>query len=115
MRRELAIQLAWGKVLECQGKREDAVKRLERDAEILPNSMVYQLIGLLYSEMGRMEEAGSALRKAEQLAPGNSAAHSAMGRWYESVGNPAEAEREYRGALAIPSYSSDAQGGLPRV
>jgi Flp pilus assembly protein TadD len=115
MPRDFAIQLAWGKVLECQGKRENALKRLERAAEILPNSMVYQLIGLLYSEMGRMEEAGAALRKAEQLGPGNSAAHSALGLWYESVGNTAEAEREYRAALAIYAYCTEAQAGLARI
>ena len=115
MPRDFAIQLAWGKVLECQGNREDALKRLERAAEILPNSMVYQLIGLLYSEMGRTEGAGVALRKAEQLGPGNSAAHSALGLWYESVGNAAEAEREYRAALAIYAYSTEARVGLARI
>jgi len=115
MPRDFAIQLAWGKVLECQGKREDALKRLVRAAEILPNSIVYQLIGLLCSEMGRTEGAGAALRKAEQLAPGNSAAHSALGLWYESVGNAAEAEREYRAALAIYAYSTEAQAGLARI
>ena len=109
MPRDFAIQLAWGKILECEGKREDALKRLERAAEILPNSFVYQLIGLLDSEMGRTEQAGAALRKAEQLGPGNSAAHSALGLWYESVGNAAEAEREYRAALAIYAYSTEAR------
>jgi protein O-mannosyl-transferase len=115
MPRDFAIQLAWGKVLECQGKREDALKRLERAADILPNSMVYQLIGLLCSEMGRTERAGTALHKAEQLGPGSSTAHSAMGLWYESVGNAGEAEREYRAALALYPYSTEAQAGLARI
>jgi tetratricopeptide (TPR) repeat protein len=115
MPRDFAIQVAWGKVLECQGKREDALKRLERAAEILPTSFVYQLIGLLDSEMGRIEEAGAALRKAEQLGQRNSAAHSALGLWYESVGNVADAEREYREALAIYAYSPEAQAGLARI
>jgi Flp pilus assembly protein TadD len=115
MPRDFAVQLAWGKILECQGKHEDALKRLERAAEILPNSTVYQLIGLLEGEMGRTEGAGAALRKAEQLGPGNSAAHSALGLWYESVGNAAEAEREYRAALAISAYSTEAKAGLARI
>ena len=115
MPRDFAIQLAWGKVLECQGKREDALMRLERAADILPNSIVYQLIGLLHSEMGRTELAGVALRKAEQLGPGNSAAHSALGLWYESVGNAEDAEREYQAALAIYGYSTEAQAGLARI
>jgi hypothetical protein len=115
MPRDFAIQLAWGKILECQGEHENALKRLERASEILPNSLVYQLIGLLDSEMGRTEEAGAALRKAEQLGPGNSAAHSALGLWYESVGNIAEAEREYRAALDIYVYSTEARAGLARI
>jgi tetratricopeptide (TPR) repeat protein len=115
MPRDFAIQLAWGKVLECQGKREDALKRLKRAAEIMPTSFVYQLIGLLDSEMGRAEDAGAALRKAVQIGPRNSPAHSALGLWYESMGNAAEAEREYREALAIYSYSTEAQAGLARI
>ena len=115
MPRDFAIQVAWGKVLECQGKREDALKRLERAAEIRPSSFVYQLIGLLNSEMGRKEEAGAALRRAEQLGPANSGAHSALGLWYESVGNAAEAEREYLKALAIYTYNTEAQAGLARI
>jgi tetratricopeptide (TPR) repeat protein len=115
MPHDFAIQVAWGKVLECQGKREDALQRLERAAAILPNSFVYQLIGLLYGEMGKKEAAGVALRKAEQLGPGNASAHSALGLWYESMGDAAEAEREYRKALSIYAYNTEAQTGLARI
>src|SRR5260370_18713023 len=115
MPRDFAIQLAWGKVLECQGKREDALKRLVRAAEILPNSIVYQLIGLLCSEMGRTEGAGAALRKAEQLGPGNSPPHNALGLWYQSGGNAAEAGREFRAALPLYAYSPEAHARLARI
>ncbi|HTP34773.1 MAG TPA: hypothetical protein VMJ75_21490 [Candidatus Acidoferrales bacterium] len=115
MPRDYAIQLAWGKVLECQGRREDALYRLERAAALLPNSSVYQLIGLLYGEMGKTEAAGTALHMAAQLGPHNSDAHSALGLWYESKGDTYEAEREYRESLNIYPYSSEARSGLARV
>uniref|UniRef100_Q027T4 TPR repeat-containing protein n=1 Tax=Solibacter usitatus (strain Ellin6076) TaxID=234267 RepID=Q027T4_SOLUE len=115
MPHDFAIEVAWGKVLECQGKLEDALQRLERAAAILPNSFVYQLIGLLYGEMGKKEEAGAALRKAEQLGPGNVSAHCALGLWYESMDDAAAAEREYREALSIDAYSTEAQMGLDRI
>jgi Flp pilus assembly protein TadD len=112
---DFAIQVAWGKALECLGKREDALQRLERGAAILPNSFVYQLIGLLYGEMGKKEAAGTALRKATELGPGNASAHSALGLWYEAMDNAAEAEREYRKALSIFGYNTEALTGLARI
>jgi tetratricopeptide (TPR) repeat protein len=115
MPHDFAIQVAWGKVLECQGKRQEALQRLERAATIISNSFVYQLIGLLYAEMGKKEQAGVALRKAEELGPGNASAHSALGLWYESVGDPASAEREYRQALALYAYNTEAKTGLARI
>ena len=115
MPRDYFIETAWGKVLECEGRREDALQRLQRAAAIVPTSTVYQWIGLLYGEMGRAEEAGAALQKAVQLGPGDSGAHSGLGLWYESTGNAAEAERQYRRALQIDSHNREALGGLARM
>jgi hypothetical protein len=115
MPHDYAIEVAWGKILECLGKNEDALQRLQRAAAISQNSSVYQWIGLLYGEMGRSEEAGLALQKAVQLGPDDGAAYSALGLWYESTGNAAEAERQYRKALAIDSHSREAQRGLVRL
>jgi len=109
------IQLAWGKALECQGKREDALQGLQRAASILPNSSIYQLIGLLCGEMGKQEEAGAALRMATQLAPENSSAHSALGLWYEAAGDTAGAEQEFNQALSSSAYNIEAQTGLARI
>lgn len=114
MPRDFSIEVAWGKVLECTGRREDALKRLQRAATIAQNSAIYQWIGLLYGEMGRREEAGAALQKAVQLGPDDCAAHSALGLYYESIGSSAEAKREYRKALSIDSHNREALIGLAR-
>jgi len=115
MPRDFAIQVAWGKIFECQGKREEALEHLERAAALQPISSVYQMIGLLYCEMGRKEAAGDALHKAVELGPHNSPAHSALGLWYEWMGSTVEAEREYRQAIAIYPYSTEAEAGLDRI
>ncbi len=115
MPRDFSIQLAWGKTLECQGKREDALQRLDRAATIAPSSDIYQLIGLLCGEMGKKEAAGAALKKATQLDPGNASAHSALGLWYEATGDAVDAEQEYRQALLRNAYITEAQNGLARV
>jgi Flp pilus assembly protein TadD len=115
MPQDYSIEVAWGKVLECVGRREDALHRLERAAKIKPDSSVYQWIGLLCGEMGRTEQAGAALQEAVRLGPEDGAAHSALGLWYEALGNTAEAEREYRKSLSLDESNSEAQAGLGRV
>jgi len=115
MPNDFGIQLAWGKILECQGKRDEAISHLRRAAAIQPTSFVYQLIGFLYGEMGKMEDAGRAFADAEEIAPNNSGAHSARGLWLEWTGHRDEAEQEYRRALELYGYNSEARTGLARI
>jgi Tfp pilus assembly protein PilF len=109
------VQLAWGRTLECVGRRDEALERLRRAAAIQPCSYVYQLIGLLYGEMGNHNEAGMALQKAVESDPGSVGAHDAFGIWYESVDNLKAAEKEYRTSLALDRYDRAAQLGIARV
>jgi tetratricopeptide (TPR) repeat protein len=115
MPNDFAIQLAWGKVLECEGRPEEALERLRRASAIQKTSFVYQLMGFVYGEMGKVDDAGKAFEEAAQIAPDNSGAHSALGLWNEWVGNLTEAEREYRKALDLYAYSGEARSGLARV
>jgi tetratricopeptide (TPR) repeat protein len=61
------LDLAWGRALECMGRREEALRKLQRAEQLWPSSEVYELIGDLYGEMGRLGEARVALRKAVAL------------------------------------------------
>src|SRR5674476_1477056 len=74
MPHDFFIEVAWGRALECMGRREDALKRVQRASKIVDNSTVSQWIGLLYGEMGRTQEAGVALQRAVQLGPRDAAA-----------------------------------------
>jgi protein O-mannosyl-transferase len=69
MPNDYLLDLAWGRALECLGRREAALYKLTRAAQIWPCAEVYELIGYLYGEMGRLAEAQVALRKAIALEP----------------------------------------------
>jgi Tfp pilus assembly protein PilF len=73
------------------------------------------LIGLLHGEMGNHAEAGLSLQKAVELDPNSVGAHDAFGFWYESVGDPRAAEKEYRTSLTLGRNDRAAQVGLARV
>lgn len=75
------VQMAWGRALECLGKKDEALQRLLRAAQISPTAEVYRLIGLLYGEMGRRAEAGEALHKAVALNPQSGRARDALALW----------------------------------
>jgi tetratricopeptide (TPR) repeat protein len=109
------VQMGWGRVLECVGQRQEALKHLERAAAIQPCSYVYQLIGLLQGEMGNHAEAGMALQKAVQFDPRSVGAHDAFGFWYETVANLKAAEKEYRTSLDLDRNDRAAQVGIARV
>jgi tetratricopeptide (TPR) repeat protein len=109
------VELSWGRILECVGRREEAMGRLQRAAAILPTSKVYELIGLLHGEMSQAEEAGAALRTAIELDPNSVSAHKAMALWYESIGNLASAEQEYRTVLGLDRNDGNARFALDQI
>lgn len=109
------IMVAWSQVYECLGHREEAMGWLQRAAQVRPDSHSYQLIGLLYGEMGKRSEAGDALQKAVRLDPRSVPAHNALALWYESVKDLANAEREYVSSLAIDPGNRTARTRLVGV
>jgi tetratricopeptide (TPR) repeat protein len=92
---------AWGRALACLGHPEEGIERLQFAARIRPSSEIYEWIGLVYGQMGRLNEAGQAFQKSVQLNPHSATAHSALALWYESTRDLARAEREYRTSVAL--------------
>ena len=113
--RNYIIEASWGRALECTGRREEALTRLERAAALHPAWKIYELIGLLYGEMDRLEPAGEALRKAIAMEPAAASPHRSLGLWYEAMRDSEGALREYRAALALDPYDEKARLGLARV
>jgi tetratricopeptide (TPR) repeat protein len=109
------VNASWGRALACLGYREEGLRRLQLAARIQPSSQVYLWIGLVYGEMGRSADAGSALQEAVRRDPESAAAHGALGLWYESTGNFPDAEREYRTNLWLDPKDQTARLSLERL
>jgi hypothetical protein len=110
-----SVEMSWGRALECLGRREEALQRLQGAAALQPGSYVYQLIGLLYAELGSYTEAGAALQKAVKFDPGSVGAHNALALLYEAVSDLPAAEKEYRTILTLDRDNPAAKLGLARV
>jgi protein O-mannosyl-transferase len=109
------VNAGWGRALACLSHFDQALQRLQAAARINPSSQVYEGIGLVYGQMGRVEEAGSALRKAVELDPNSESAHGSLALWFEETNNLEAADREYRAAISLDHYDSWAKTGFMRV
>jgi len=109
------VQLAWGWALECLGHRDEALDRLLRARSMQPTSSVYEQLGLLYGEMGRVVEAGDALKAAVTLAPESATAHEALAFWHESIGEFKDAEGEYGKSSSLNPHDPNTRAALTRV
>lgn len=95
------LLLAWAKVLECVGKREDALQKVQEAATISPVSGTFELLGLLYGEMGKLGFSKQALDQAVKLDPSSASAHSARAIWFYEQGQLDEAAAEFRAAQQL--------------
>jgi protein O-mannosyl-transferase len=110
------VQVAWGWALECMGRRDEAMHRLQAAAQLNPrSSLIYEWIGLLYGEMRMPVEAGEALHRAVQLDPVSVTAHEALALWYQAMGDLAAAEQEHARSVAIDPLDERARAALAQV
>jgi superkiller protein 3 len=68
------------------------------------NAILYNVKGQFLFLAGRYDEALTVFHKAVELDPYLTDAHNFLGATYDELGQKAEAEREYRIALADPAY-----------
>lgn len=109
------MNVAWGRTLACLGDFDRAIARLQRAAQLQPCSRVYEWMGLVYGQMGRLEDAGAALQKAVRVDPNSETAHGSLALWYEKTNDLGAADREYRAAVSLDRSDSWAEMGLMRV
>ncbi|HKE21009.1 MAG TPA: tetratricopeptide repeat protein [Bryobacteraceae bacterium] len=109
------VNAAWGRTLACLGHFDQALERLQTAIRINPCSRVYESIGLVYGQMGRLEDAGSALKMAVKLDPNSETAHGSLAMWFEKTDDLQDAENEYRTAISLDRMDSWAKTGLIRV
>lgn len=109
------VNASWGRALACLGRTEEGMRHFQLAAQMHPCSQVFVWIGLLYGQMGRSDDAGTALRKAIRLDPDSGVAHGALALWYESIRDFSAAEREYGKNVALNPEDDTARLGLARV
>jgi Flp pilus assembly protein TadD len=109
------VNASWGRVLACLGRADEGMQHLQLAAQLQPCSQVYLWIGLLYGQMGKSEEAGTALQTAVRLDPASGAAHGALALWYESIRNFAAAENEYKLNVTLAPDDETARQNLERI
>jgi tetratricopeptide (TPR) repeat protein len=109
------VNVAWGRTLACLGHFDQALERLQKALRINPCSRVYELTGLVYGQMGQLEEAGSALKMAVKLDPNSETAHGSLAMWFEKTNDLQDAENEYRTAISLDRLDSWAKTGFIRV
>jgi len=112
-RRADAVQGALGETLYEQGRYEEASAQYRKALGGSPTSALYQdglARTLAYSN--HLSAAIAAAQKAVSLAPGVGQYHATLGLAYEFSGLSAQAEREFRSALAIDPQNAFALAQL---
>ena len=109
------VNAAWGRTLACLGHFDQAIRRLQEAARLRPCSQAYEWMGLVYGQMGWLDQAGTALKKAVELGPGSESAHASLALWYEKTNDLAAAAQEYQTALSLDRTDAWARFRLGRV
>ena len=109
------VNVSWGRTAACLGHPDEGLRMLQAAAQINPCSQVYEWIGFVYGQMGKLADARDAFQKSVQLDPRSASAHSALAFWYESVHDLNSAEREYRISLDLNPEDWTARASLERL
>jgi len=109
------LLLDWGLALDCAGRAQDALDRLNSAASMEPTAHVYAQIGMVYGKQRKWQESLQALQKAEQIDPRFEMTYVYRGNVYEVSGDRAAAAREYQRAVGINPNNQTALDALVRV
>ena len=86
------------------GSGEKAIAYYQKYIKIQPNdAAAHNNLGVLFSDMGRLEEAEKCYRQAISIEPNDAAAHINLGVLLSDIGRLEEAEKCYRQAIDLES------------
>ena len=105
----------WALALDCAGRPEEAVKRLERAVALEPSAHIFAQIGMIQGKRRQMVEALAALERAEAIDPSFDMTYVYRGNVYEVTGDKTAAAREYTRAVAVNPNNQIAREALTRV
>ncbi len=105
----------YGLALDQTGRHDEALAKLQQAAALELDPEVWTLIGQVYGEQQKTDQALQALNRAESINPRFEMTYAIRGNVYESVGRLKEAQEEYQHALRIDPYNDAVREALTRV
>jgi tetratricopeptide (TPR) repeat protein len=97
------------------GELELAEAHYRESLAIQPQPAIYNDLGVVQERLGLPDDAAASYRKALELDPKSSAAHTNLGSSLMRSGKQAEAEKHFRAALEADPKNAVAQQGLTKV
>jgi protein O-mannosyl-transferase len=105
----------WALALDCAGRANEALEKLDQAAALEHNAHAYALKGMVYGKQGKKDLALTALAEAERINPAFAMTYVYRGNVFEVSGDAARAAEEYRHALLIEPGNEPARTGLGRL
>jgi len=106
------LLLDWGLALDCAGKWQDALVKLQQAARLERSAHIESQIGMVNAKHSRWQEALVALAQAEAIDPKFEMTYVYRGKIFQATGNNAAAAEQYRRALALNPYNAAARDAL---
>ena len=105
----------WGLALDCAGRWQDAVAKLQQASMMQTSAHIQSQIGMVYAKQSKWQEALAALDQAQKIDPRFDITYLYRGNVYEAAGDKAAAAAQYQRALALNPANDTARVALARV
>jgi len=105
----------WGLALDCAGRWQDAVAKLQQASMLERSAHIQSQIGMVYAKQSKWQEALAALEQAEKIDPRFDITYLYRGNIYEAAGDKAAAAAQYQRAIALNPVNQVARDALVRV
>jgi tetratricopeptide (TPR) repeat protein len=109
------LLIDWGLALDQANRAEEALAKMKQAAALEPTAHVYSQIGMVYAKQRRFAEAMDALNMAAKLDPNFGATYNYRAKIHFSQNEYCPAIVDYRRALALNPFLTDAQTELARA
>jgi protein O-mannosyl-transferase len=109
------LLIDWGLALDQANRAEEALAKMKQAAALEPTAHVYSQIGMVYAKQRRFTEAMEALNMAAKLDPNFGATYNYRAKIHFSQNEYCPAIVDYRRALALNPFLTDAQTELARA